>query len=447
MKTIFTLLFVFFLYQAQAQADTVVLTLDECIKTALERNVSLKQARNNEIIAESNRLQAIMNFFPTLSAGINYDFFFGNFFDTNAARQVSATSNSSNPNISSSAVLFNGFSNHFQLQQRKHEQITSLETTKGTQLDVESAILSMYLNVILDKENIKIASERVALLEAQLNREKKRESVGVGNLESVYNFQGQLANQRLALNNLENTLQRDLLTLFQSMQLEPGVNVVEVEAYEVADTVLLEELDAFELILDKSINGNPTIKASKSSYHASGYQLKSARAQRYPTISAFGRIGSNYSSNGAWDPSTGDFNDKASFSEQMRFNEFEYVNLSLNIPIFTRWQTSNSIQVAKVGMANAELDVAASVNTITNLIQTAYLDLVAAQNTYVSAKENLEASSQAFDFMKKRFETGNTDFFTYLESLNNKNRAEIELVNAKYSIVFRKKILDLYGGV
>ncbi|MEQ9051618.1 MAG: TolC family protein, partial [Marinoscillum sp.] len=130
----------------------------------------------------------------------------------------------------------------------------------------------------------------------------------------------------------------------------------------------------------------------------------------------------------------------------MEFNEFEYVNFSLNIPIFSRYQTSNNIQVAKVGMANAELGVAQSMNTITNLVQTAYLDLVSAQNTYISAKENLEATTQTFEFMKKRFETGNTDFYTYLESLNNKNRAELELINSKYSIVFRKKILELYRG-
>ena len=118
-RTILSVIFSVYLLSAFAQTeqDVTVLTLDDCIKTGLERNIRLKQARNNEIIAESNRFQSIMNFFPTLSAGINYDYFFGNFFDTNAARQVSETTNSSNPNLSSSLVLFNGFNNHFQLNQ------------------------------------------------------------------------------------------------------------------------------------------------------------------------------------------------------------------------------------------------------------------------------------------------------------------------------------------
>ncbi|MFY0600296.1 MAG: TolC family protein [Cyclobacteriaceae bacterium] len=444
---------------AQNESVATKLTLDDCIETALDRNISLKQARNNQIIAESNHFQAIMNFFPTLSAGINYDFYSGTFFDNNAARQVSEISNSSNPNVSSNLILFNGFSNYFQLQQRKHEQVASLATMENTKQNVETTIISLYLNVILDKENVKIASERVELLDAQLNRERKRESVGVGNLESVYNFQSQLATQKLILNNLENTLQRDLLSLFQAMQLDPSEGEIEVQPYDIPESDLLLELEPFDVVLNQIINESPALKASESAYKASKYQLKSSRAQRSPTLSVFGRLGSNYSSNGATNPSKPfinpdnpdeqgfNFEPDATFFEQIDYNQFKYVNLSLNIPIFTRFQTSNRIQIAKVGMANAELDVAAANNNITNLVQTAYLDLVTAQNTYVSTKENLEASTQAFDFMKKRYETGNTDFFTYLESLNNKNRTEIELVNAKYSIVFRKKILDLYRGL
>ncbi|MAE87040.1 MAG: hypothetical protein CMB80_30185 [Flammeovirgaceae bacterium] len=428
---------------SQSDQDVTVLTLDDCINTALERNILLKQTRNNQIIAESNRFQSIMNFFPTLSASINYDYFFGNFFDTNAATQVSATTNSSNPNVASRVTLFNGFSNHYLVRQRKNELDAAIQTTESTRRNIESLILGSYLTVILDKENIKIARERVELLEAQLDREKKRESVGVGNLESVYNFQSQLATQKLTLNNLQNTLQRDLLTLFQAMALDPG-NEYEVQSYEVQEQDLLLEVASFDEVLEESLSSSPALMAARSSYSASRYRLKSARAQRLPTISATGVIGSNYSSNGARNPSTGEIEPDATFVDQMQYNEFEYLNFSMNIPIFTRFQTTNTIQTAKVNMINAELDVSQALVNVTNTVQSVYLDLVSAQQTYRSAKENLEATSQTFEFMKKRYETGNTDFYTYLESLNNKNRAELEMINAKYSIVFRQKILELY---
>lgn len=433
-------------FSGHAQQDTVVLTLDDCIQTALDRNISLKRAKNDELSAQANRLQSIMNFFPTLSAGTNYDFFFGNFFDPNAARQVSATSKSSNPNLSTNLVLFNGFANHYNAAQNKNLLLASNQNVASTRQQVEAEILTNYLNVILDLENLSIERQRVELLETQLEREQKRVSVGVGNLEDVYNLQSQLASQKLSLNNAEVRYRRDHLTLLQSMQLDVTKADYVVAGFEVDEDQLMLETTGFETVLEEILAQNPSVQAARYSLAASRYGLKSARANLFPTVSFFGRVGSNYSSNGARNPASGEFEANATFWEQLEYNEFEYFNISLSVPLFTRYNTGNQIQQARITFANSELAVLESINTITNLVQSAYLDLVAAQNTYISARENLEMANQSFDFMKKRFETGNTDFYTYIESLNNKNRAEFELVNAKYSIIFRQKILELYKG-
>jgi outer membrane protein len=100
-----------------------------------------------------------------------------------------------------------------------------------------------------------------------------------------------------------------------------------------------------------------------------------------------------------------------------------------------------------LNLGNAELAVKESMVNTTNSIQRVYLELVAAQSTYKAALENAEALEQSFNFVKRRYETGNTDFYTYLEALNNKNRGEIELINSKYSIIFRRKILEVYKGI
>ena len=422
------------------------LTLEECIDVALDRNINLKRAKNGELIAKSNRFQAIMNFFPSLSAGINYDYFFGNFFDQNAARQVSETTNSSNPNISSNAVIFNGFANQYLLRQRINEQKSANAAVDNAVLNVQANVLSFYLDVVLSKENLKISQERVTLLENQLNREEKRITVGVGDLNAVYNLRSRLSNERQNLIDSKNLVETTKLTLIQSMQLDPKSNY-DVKAEVIVEENLLEELESFDLILSQALEINPLIEGAKADRNASKYAFKGASAQRLPTISAFGRIGSNFSSNGARNPSTGEFEPEASFREQLDFNQFEYVNFSLNIPIFNRWRVNTNIQNAKVGVLNADLDYQEALVSVTNLVQRAYLDMVNAQISYTSSKDNLEAQKSIFEFMKKRFETGNTDFNSYQESLTNKNRAELQLLRAKYSIVFRKQILDLYRGL
>ncbi|MBV6646743.1 MAG: TolC family protein, partial [Cyclobacteriaceae bacterium] len=246
------------------EKDAVELTLDDCIQEALQNNIAIKTAKNNELIARSNQFQSLMNFLPSVTANINYDFFFGTTFDVNAARQVSATTNSSSPNISANWVLFNGLSNLNTRRQRNYEYKSASESVRDVQLTTEANILEFYLNVILGQENIKVAEERVTLLEAQLDREEKRESVGVGNMESVYNFRSQLATERLNLQNLRNDLQRNQLTLFQAMQLELAQINYQVAPIEISEDELLLEADPFDQVLQECLDINPGLNSAKA---------------------------------------------------------------------------------------------------------------------------------------------------------------------------------------
>lgn len=446
------------LLSLSAQNEPKVLTLEECLDYAIQNNISLKRAKNGELIADANKFQSLMNFLPSLSAAVNYDYYFGTFFDTNAARQVTETTNSSNPNLSSRLILFNGFANQYSLKQSVQEQKSARAGVKNAELGVKVNTLTAYLTTVLGKENLRISGERLELLKNQLDREEKRVSVGVGNLDAVYNLKSQLSNEKLNYINLKNAVESSLLTLIQAMQLDPKDNY-DIAKVNVDEVELLLGGDSFDQILSESFNASPNLEQAGADRQASKYILKSSSAQRLPTLSVFGRLGSGYSSNGATNPTKPfvnpddpndegfNFEPNATFFEQLDYNEFKYLNFQLDIPIFNRFQASRTVQVNRVGVLNADLAYQEAENTITNLVQQAYLAMLNAQTTYSSAKENLEAQKSTFDFIKKRFETGNTDFYSYLESLNNKNSAEGQLINARYSIVLRKRILDLYRGL
>lgn len=428
------------------EAEVQKLTLDECIEIALSSNIGVKRAQNNAIEARANKVQALASYLPDLNAGVGYDFYQGNTFDQTAARLVTTTTSQLSPNIRSSVVVFNGFTNTFNLKRRDSQLEAAEASIQSSQLDVKANVLGAYLNVILDKENIKISDQRIALLQAQLEREEKRVSVGVSNPETVYNFRSQLANEKLVRVQAQNTFERDQLALIQMLQLD-ATKPYEVEYVDLGEEQLLMEVDPYEDVLAASLAYSPGLKRTYSTQNASVYQLMQAKAARYPRITAVGQFGSNYSSNGAYNPETQQPDPNATFQEQLRWNEYRYLGFNLNIPIFTRLQTNTNIQSARVAMYNSELDVMEARQTITNTIQQVYMDLRAAQSTYSAAQENMEALTQSYNFSETRYSAGNTDFYTYLESLNNKNRAEIQLVNAKYSILFRKKILDIYRGI
>lgn len=442
----FVLAFAFFTLLPSELSAQNVLTLDQCIQKAMSNNIGLARAQNNALIAKSNKFQAYMAFLPSLEARMNYDFFTGNFFDTNAGRQFSATTRTSNPNLRSNLTLFNGFANHYSMKSNKSAEEAAINAVEEQKQTVRSTVLGSYLDVVLAKENIRISNDRIALLEAQLEREKKRESIGVGNLEQVYNFRSQVANEKLNLVNLNNTLQSNKLALLQILQLD-GSESFDIEPYDFSDDEILLTAEPFSGILSRSLEYAPGLKRAAANSESARFGYKRTRSAMFPTITAFGLYGSNYSSNGALNPESGLFESDATFFNQLEFNKFEFFNFQLNIPIFNNWSNRNAAQVSKLTMYNAELDLKQTQVDIINTIQRVYLDLVAAQETYKAAQENLIALNQSYDFVNSRYQNGNTDFFAYLESLNNKNAAEIGLINAKYSIIFRKKILDVFMGL
>ncbi len=406
--------------------------MEECINMALSRNLTIKQNQNNLLGAQSNKRQAYFNFLPDLNANLNHSYTDGS--DIVAGNVVSFTSWNGRPNLSSNLTLFNAFANHHLLNRRKHEFESSRYQLEDSKLTITATVIRNYLNVLVDTENSRISDQRLEFLEEQLDREKKRVSVGVGSPETVYNFQSQVANERLNNVTLMNQYQSDLLSLLQSIQIE-SYQGIRLQPLAIEDLEILIEYDEFDVVLSEIQNFSFQLKSASESEVAAESQLKQVRAGRYPSLSIFAQHARNYSNQ-----------EDIDYFDQIQDLPTDFVQATLRIPIFNNYQIQNNIDNTKVLMLNSRLQNDQAILNVTNAAQRDYLDLVAAQTSYQTAEENFEALNQTFEFIKKRFETGNTDFYSYLESLNNKNRAEGQLINAKYTIILRKRILDLYRG-
>ncbi|MEM6642871.1 MAG: TolC family protein [Bacteroidota bacterium] len=421
-------------YHLFAQDTERVLSLDECIEIAVNRNLTIKQNQNNLIAAQSNKRQAFFNFLPNFSISGGYTIVEGTRFDNASGRFVSATTRQSNPELTGGLNVFNAFANHHLMNRRSHEYQSSYYQLEDSKLFTIANVIRSYLNVLVDLENLNVSNQFLSFLESQYEREKKRVSVGVGDLESVYNFQSQVATERLNNVNLENQYQSDLLALLQLLQLNDGSSV-KVNPLDSTALDVLSEFDPYNVVLQEVLQNSFQLKSSIEAKKASRLQLSESRANRWPSIGLGAGYGSQFSTN-----NEGDY-----LSQIENFN-YQYIGGSIQIPLLNGLQRQNAVDNARVSFLNAEIAEEQAVLDVTNATQRDYLDLVSAQTSYQTAQENYEALNSTFEFIKKRFETGNTDFYSYLESLNNKNRAESQLINAKYTIVLRKRILDLYRG-
>lgn len=439
MKKIFytCLMAVMLTFGLQAQR---VLSLEESIQIALDNNINIKRAKNNAIAAKANFTQSKMNFLPSLSAGASHNWAEGLSFDQTSGGLVNTTTLSGGGSISANATIFRGFSNVLGMQRNKVLYQAAEETVKGNIQNTEVSIVNSFLLVIQARENLKIAEQIRGLLQEQLEREEKRERAGVGNMEQVYNFRSQVAQQDLNIVNSRNTLETNKLTLIQLLLLDPADDY-EFQGITANDAELEQAIEDYGTVFDKAMAFSPNVRSAELGLEAAKKSLKISQFAWMPSITASGSTGTSWSSNlRNQDGSVVDL------STQFDNNRRKSANLNLNIPLFTRFQNRNQWQQSKIQMLNSELTLEQAKNTLTNQVQQAYLNLINAQTSYSAAKESLIQLNNAFEFAKNRYDNGTIDFVTYLQSVNGKNNGELQLIRAKYGILFRKLILDIFMG-
>lgn len=437
-KIIYTVILTAFIASfAQAQR---ILTLEECINIAIENNLSIKRARNNAISAKAGLNQSKMQFLPELRASANHNWNEGLQFDQTAGGLVNTTTLSGGGSLNGDLTIFNGLQNVYGLQRDQYLYKASEQAVRSSELITEAGVVNGFLNIINIRENLKIQNQTNDLLKEQLGREEKREQAGVGNMEQVYNFRSQVAQQELRIVDLNNQLQSAKLTLIQLLLLNP-LDEYDFEGITATDEELTQELEAYQSVYDKSRDFSPALRSAELNLEASKKSFKIAQFGWMPSLTVGAFYGSNWSSN-VKDPD-GNVQD---ISQQLQNNIAKGARFNLNVPLFTRFRNRTNMQQRKIEYLNAELTLQDTENNLRNDVQQAYLDLLNAKESYRAAKESLLNLTTAFEFSRTRYENGTIDFVTYLVSLNGKNNGELELTRATYSILFRKLILDIYTG-
>jgi len=439
MKKIFYTLTLVALFGLQANSQTI-LTLEECINIALENNLNIKRARNNAISAKAGYTQSKMQFLPSLSASASHSWNEGLVFDQTSGSRVNATTLGGGASVGGDFVIFNGFSNVYNLQRNRYLYEASEQAVKSNELITEAGVVDGFLRIVNIRENLKIQNQTNDLLKQQLTTAEKREKAGTGNMQQVYDFRSQVAQQELRIVNLRNQLQSAKLSLIQLLLLDP-LDDYDFQGVTPDDAQLEEEVENYQSVYDKARDFSPALKSAELNLEASQRAFKIAQFSWMPSLTVGASYGSNWSSNikdvdGSVLP----------IDQQLRNNVAKGARFNLNVPLFTRFQNRTQMQQQKISYLNAELTLQDTENNLRNNVQQAYLDLLNARESYQAAKESLLNLNTAFEFSKTRYENGTIDFVTYLVNLNGKNNGELELTRAKYEILFRKLILDIYIG-
>ena len=441
-------------------------TLKECVDVALENNLRIKRSYFAVETSKANLLQAKGAFLPTVNAFGSYTNNYGRAINPTTNLFVDRNSTTISPSLSGNMPLFQGLRIQNSFKQNQRDLLASSEDLQKAKNDVMLNVVTLYINVIFNKELLENARYQLNSSIQQLDRVKKQVVAGSVAMANQLNQEAQVATNELTVINQENQLNLSILQLKQAMQV-PASEPLDVDVPAVPESDLVLDSNA-EDIYQQAVSSMPEIRASMMRVESAEYQLKAARGSYLPRFGLAGTVSSNSSDLNSLRIPTGttsqvpigvtqsgetvftsvnDFNtEKYTHNQQLQDNVFRNFSLQLNIPILNGFATRSSVQRAKISREVADITVTETRNTLRQTIETAYNDALAAIRSYAASQKQVHAQEEAFRMNKQRFDVGALSIIEYQVSENDLFRAKSDLTRAKYNFLFRKKVLDFYQG-
>lgn len=436
-RIIFTLSFILASLAASAQ-QSGGWTLRQCIDYALENNITVKQQdvtrRQNEVqlsTAKNSRL-------PDLNASASQNWSFGRGLtseNTYSNRNTSSTSLS----LGTTVPLFTGFRIPRTIELNKLNLEAATADLGKARDDISVQVAQAYVQILYNIELHDVAQRQIDIDSMQVERLREMYRTGKASGVEVAQQEATLAQSRLTLTQADNDYRISLLTLAQLLEL-PSPEGFTIVRPDIA-TLTVDEAAALPLpdeIFQEAIAFKPEVKAETLRLKSTEMSIKIAQSALWPTLSLSAGLGSNYYKTNGFDTE--------SFGRQMRNNFSQYIGLSLNIPIFNRFETRNSIRSARLDRESQQLRLDDVKKTLYKEIQHAYYNAVAARAQYASSTEATASNKAAFDLMSAKYEYGKANITEFNESKNNWLKAESDLARAKYEYMYDTSLLDFYRG-
>jgi outer membrane protein len=462
------LLFIMLSAGLTAQENVSIFTLDSCIEYALQNNVQVAQSKVQAKINRNNLQTTRWDYSPDLSLNTNYSWNFGLNIDPVTNQISQETRQTANVNLRTSWVLYNGGRKYNSIAQSNLEYLASVYEYEDLANDIQINVANNFLQVLLNKEIVTVATEQLRITQLQVDRMQDRVNSGVAPQGDLLQLEAQAARDQQSLIEAKNNVQLSLIQLANLLQLEkPSLfNISEPELALPEPAILSRPAEA---IFTTAIENQPGVKSAELRVKSSEKAVAVNQSGYLPSLSLVAQVGSNYSDQipnvtGVEEAvipigqvvGSGDLvnslqpqqfpliNGIKPFGDQFNDNLNEFVGINLTVPIFNRMAVKNAVQNARLQQEQAQLGLEQEKNSLRQTIYQAHADAKASYNSYLAATKSTQASQKALDYAQERFKVGALNQVDFENAKNNFISAKSQKIQAKYNYIFRIKVLEFY---
>lgn len=431
------ILFAFFISTiAFSQVDNNIISLQDAIDIALEKNINIKQSELNLDNSELGRSDAIGNFLPTIGASANHQWNVGRGINvtTNIIEEITTQFSSATASIG--LPIYNGSRNVNQLHRANLEILASKYQLEDIKDDVKLFVANSYLQIMFNKEILKVQKSQLEITKVEYERTQDLIDSGIFSPRQIFEIEANLASQEQSVVQAENNLRDAKLNLAQVLLLEDYENFdIANEDFSIPFSDILE--NSPKEIFEKAKTFRNDIKLAETNISIAEKDIQISKSFRLPSITSF------YS----WNTRISYVESLPSFQDQFDLNKGQTYGFGINIPIFQGRAITNNIQRTKINLERFKFQYEQEKLNLENTVYQAYNDLVGAIKLYDASNKTVKSLRSAFEDATDRYLLGSLNSFDFIQSKQAYEASVSENIRAKFDYIFRLKVLEFYFGL
>lgn len=426
----FLLLYVFAAVAVHAQT---VLAVKEAVEIALENNYEIRLAQSDLTVASTNVTYGNAGMLPAVTGNFSQSNSSQNSKQTQATGEVRELDNAKNNNmtygVSLGWTIFDGlgmFSRYNKLKDLEKQGDVQL---KGVILNTVSQVITLYYTIVEQQKMLQAIDTNIVLSQERLRMAENRFSIGKASKLEVLNVQvnlnadistrlRQIEVLRNLKINLNSVLARDLLLDFK-----------------VDDDVSYNKEMVYVELLELAKHQNPTLQLAAINKHLAELDVKTVKANRYPTL----RLNTGYNFSRS-ESSLG-------FVASSNARGLNY-GLTASLTIFDGFNQRRNEKVAKIAVDQADLLIEQQELQIKTAITTAFQTYKTNLDLANLEESNEQIAKQNLAITLDKYKIGTISTIEFRDAqenfINAVARYNSALLQAKLSEV---KLKELVGNI
>ncbi|MFN8266461.1 MAG: TolC family protein [Chitinophagales bacterium] len=395
-----------------------LLTPEDAVSYALNKNFDIVLAKNDADIAKINNNKATAGMFPKINIST------GDVFNLSNVNQKFTTGqtvnknwvpiNSFNAGLNMNWTIFDGM-RMFATKDR----LAALQSLGDIQLknqiqNTVAQVLEAYYDISRQIQQIKALQETAKISEERVALSQKKLDVGYSDKTPLLQAKVDFSTQKINILQQQTILQQKKILLNNLMGRAANTD------FSVVDTITVDVLPEWENIKDSSVANNYLVQSALKNIDIAKFQHKEINAQRMPSIN----VTSGYT-----------FTQNNSKAGLQLFNRSYGPTFGLNaiIPIFNGGMVKKQLEASAVNIASQEVQLAQVKNNLDAQVLSAYQNFDYAKKVLQLNEETVQAARENVEITLERFrlnESNSLDIRTAQSSLED---ALYNVILARYN--------------